>query len=417
MTCICSLFNVCTTRTSSQTVPFNDAMELDNVLGNRIVAGKNSTSDGPTTKQRGASTSAARTKVVAAAPAPSVKHDVPAENPKTKSKQTLEDPPTTDKRSSKSKNMSEVSSKPKDQLKGGSRTRSKPQAQADEKEEAEVKDVEEQLKTKKSRPKPKARPVKKPKESIAVVEKGVVVSDDESAEQEAALSSPIKGSAARLTSKVCQVPPVLHAYLLTLSIAQNLVAINELNVVTPNPVRVKVEPQDDADKPATSKVSNDLHARDPSPIFADAQASKARKGEDKKTGSKFSKVRVPCSCISTRSQAGHTIRRRQTTRMILTSRSSMGHRRRRAPRAQLASTASGPPTIYLPVPRTTIVGVWFSYLLSFATKAVVTTLGLGIRSPALPLCRRSGMRSTATSSFTRSSRMTAFTQWYALSTV
>lgn len=65
-------------------------------------------------------------------------------------------------------------------------------------------DVE--LQPKRPRSKPKARPVVKPKpqEANQVVDKGPVASEDESVERQAAMSSPVKGGTARLTSKVRQ---------------------------------------------------------------------------------------------------------------------------------------------------------------------------------------------------------------------
>ncbi|KAH9855116.1 hypothetical protein C2E23DRAFT_883088 [Lenzites betulinus] len=64
-----------------------------------------------------------------------------------------------------------------------------------------------------------------------LVREGGIETDDESAERDAALSSPVKGVVARLTNK-------------------NLVAIADVDVTTPNPVRIKAKPQDDKRAPA-----------------------------------------------------------------------------------------------------------------------------------------------------------------------
>lgn len=192
-----------------------------------------------------------------------------------------------------------------------------------------------------------------------------------------------------------------------------MVAIKELEVVTPNPVRVKVEPRDDGDKALTSKVSyvlrwRSLHASiyTPSPRLQRVQA--------RRTAANLRRYVYPCS-RSTHSRAWRVIRSRQTTTPI--SRSStflLPHRSPRARRVravQPASRASGQRMIYRPAHRTTTVGAWSLYLRFFATKAVATTLGTATNSPTSASSRRFGTRSTAKPLFTRFRQTTVFTQW------
>ncbi|KAI0352544.1 hypothetical protein OH77DRAFT_1513132 [Trametes cingulata] len=76
----------------------------------------------------------------------------------------------------------------------------------------------------KQRSQTKNLPVQSGDEEVnMVVDRGIFASDEEDAERSAALSSPVKGTTARMTNK-------------------NMVDIGEMDVSTPNPVRVKIEP-------------------------------------------------------------------------------------------------------------------------------------------------------------------------------